>query len=411
MTLMSGASENFIPLLAARVRRLPMVVLTTVFAAGIIFFHHFWMPAAALWAVLVSGCVAAVLFPRSSAARGALAVALFAFGGVVWQIHGDTTDASRKWMHDGERVHAVASERFSRLELSPSVAAVAGAMGAGDRSRMTPELRKAYSRSGVSHILAVSGLHIGIVFLLANALCRLLTIFRHGQIVACAAVLVPVWLYAAACGLSPSVVRAAAMFSMLQLSMALSSSYRSPNVLAAAAFLMLAFDPAALFDISFQLSFAAVTAIVAAGIPLFGIAAGRSFAERFLWETFVIGCTAFVATAPLVAHCFGELSLAGVLLNPLVIICAYATVAVSVVWMTAPLPFLQPAVEWVLDFTVGIQNRAVEILSSYEWLRFDVQPDAWSTAAVYLLLAAAITAINVLDGKIKEKRNDYARGV
>ena len=304
----------------------------------------------------------------------------------------------------GGTVHHAAVERFSRLRLSPSVEAVSRAVATGDRSRMTPELRRAYSLSGVSHILAVSGLHIGIIFLLANILFRPLTLLRHGQIVAAFAVLVPAWLYAAAVGFTPSVVRAALMFSMLQLSRALSAHYNSLNILAAAAFAMLTFDPDTLYDISFRLSFVAVAAIVTVGRPLYHTADKEPFVFRFLWDTFVIGSVAFVATAPLTAQFFGRLSLAGVVVNPLVILCACCMVTISVVWILVPLPMVQPLVEKTLDAVAGFQNMAVGRIANYDFMNFDIHLSDRTVAALYLFMAAVVLLFSVgRDKKMKRR--------
>ena len=304
-------------------------------------------------------------------------------------------------------LHRIAVERFSRLRLQPSTAAVAAAMGTGQRSGMTPELRDAYARSGVSHILAISGLHIGIVFLLANLLFRPLVLLRHGQIWARAAVLIPVWLYAAASGFSPSVVRAAVMFSLLQMSLVFSSYHFSLNTLAAAAFGMVAVNPDILFDVSFQLSFAAVTAIVAVGLPLCSAVENCSLFLRCLLSTFIIGAVAFVAATPLISHIFGRISPVGILINPLVILSAYVIVTVSVLWIAVPLPFWQPVAERLLDFTVDLQNRIVDKASACEWLSFDAKLSTATVIFIYLLLAAAMF---LFDTRSKKPKNDYERG-
>lgn len=288
-------------------------------------------------------------------------------------------------------LHAIAAERFARLDLSPAARGAAAAMGVGDRSRLTPQLREAYARSGVSHILAVSGLHIGIIYLLASTLFCLLSFFRYGHIVRYVLVLIPVWLYAAVCGFSPATVRAAVMFTMLQIAMIRSSAYSSPNILAATAFLILTFDPYSLFDISFQLSFTAVAAIVTAGVPLFSFARTRTVAGRFLWNTFVIGVVAFIATAPLISHHFGKLSLAGIIVNPTVIVCAYIIIMMSALWIAAPLPLLQPAVSAVLEFVTGVQNSIVGKIASYEWLNVDVRLSGAATIAVYAVFIMIAT--------------------
>lgn len=290
-------------------------------------------------------------------------------------------------------IHRTAVERFERLDLPEQTLAVARSMGAGDRSLMSPELRQAYARSGVSHILAISGLHIGIVFLLANLLFRPLTLLRHGQIIAATAVLAPVWLYAAAAGFPPSVTRAAVMFSMLQCAKACTASYFSPNIVAATAFVMAAANPDIIFDTAFQLSFAAVAAIVTVGRPLFRLRHINNPLLRFLWDTFIIGIVAFTATAPLICNTFGQISLAGLILNPLVIICAGIIVSFSALWIVFPAASVQPAVEVVLGLTAQLQNRAVEALASCPQLSFEVSLSDGATIFIYVVFAISILIV------------------
>lgn len=124
-------------------------------------------------------------------------------------------------------LHERAVARLDRLALAPDEQALCNAMTAGDRRSLSPALRAAYSRSGTSHLLAVSGLHVGIVFLLANLLLWWLPLFRHGHILRNIAVILLIWLYAATTGFPPSVVRAALMFSVLQFALASSSDWHS----------------------------------------------------------------------------------------------------------------------------------------------------------------------------------------
>lgn len=157
-------------------------------------------------------------------------------------------------------LHLHAAERMGRLRIPGDAGAVCRAMTAGDRSGITPELRAAYSRSGLSHLLAVSGLHTGIVFALVNLLLWWLPLLRRGHLLRNLLAAACIWIYVAAAGFPPSAVRAAVMFTMLQSALASASEYNGLNALAAAAFGMLLWNPAWLGDISFQLSFAAVAA-------------------------------------------------------------------------------------------------------------------------------------------------------
>lgn len=332
------------------------------------------------------------------------------YAGTIFLREGDIVNIERG---AGSRsLHRTAVERFGRLNLRPAAAAVAGAVGMGDRGGMTPALREAYARSGVSHILAVSGLHIGIIFLVASFLFRFLTILRHGQLIARTAVVVAVWLYAFASGFSPSVVRAAVMFSMLQLSRSFCSVHMSYNTIAAAAFIMLTADPDALFDVSFQLSFAAVTAIIAVGAPLCRMAGLRTFSGRFMWETFVVGSVSFIAAAPIVAHSFGSLSLAGVFVNPVAIVCSGVLVSVAALWVALPLPFLQPGVEAVLNAVAGFQNFVVGRIAGYDLFVWRVEPSPVEVAGCYAVLALIAVAgwrivLRIRASKGSLKDDDY----
>lgn len=291
-----------------------------------------------------------------------------------------------------QTLHSAAIERLARLGLSGDEASVIGAMAVGDRRGMTPELREAYSRVGASHVLAVSGLHVGIVFLLFNALLVWLPLVRHGQIIRAVAVVVPIWIYAAICGFSPSVVRAAVMFSALQAAVATSSRYVSLNVLAATAFAMLVYRPDYLFDISFQLSFIAVVAILIWGVPLMMALRTHKWWADALIATMVVGTVSSVATIPLVAHSFGTVSVVGILLNPIVIFCAYIIVILSVVWVALPFAPLASVCGSLLSWVGSGQNFVVESVARFEWSAVDISLPTWAVWIIYGI-AIAITAV------------------
>lgn len=296
-------------------------------------------------------------------------------------------------------LHTTAIERLERLGLRGDAAAVVGAMAVGDRRGMTPELRQAYARAGASHILAVSGLHIGIVFLLFNLLLAWLPLVRHGQIIRAVAVVVPIWIYAAMCGFSPSVVRAAVMFTALQAAVATSSAYVSLNTLAFTAFVMLVYCPDYLFDVSFQLSFVAVAAIVVWGVPLMrALRSGRWWLDA-LMATVVVGAVSAIATMPLVAYTFGTVSLVGILLNPIVILCAYAIIILAVLWILLPFtPFI--GVVGALLSTIGeVLNVVVEGAASREWSAVEISLSAWAVWIIYGIAIAITSILRYLETK------------
>lgn len=289
-------------------------------------------------------------------------------------------------------LHGAAVERLARLGLSPGAEALCGAMAAGERSTFPREWNDAYARSGTIHLLSVSGLHVGIVFLLVRALLGWLPLVRRGHLLRDAAVVALVWLYAAATGLSPSAVRAALMCSVLQLSMASASPYVSGNVLAATAFGMLLWRPAWLFDISFQLSFVAVAGIFAWGVPLCGALRTHCRPLDAFVASFVIGLAASAATTPLIAHAFGTVSVAGLAVNPMVAPLSAAVVFGTVVWMVAPVPLLAPLFRFVLETACRWQNGLVMWSAEWPGAAVEASLTAWETAGLYLLMTAATAA-------------------
>ena len=257
------------------------------------------------------------------------------------------------WLHEG------AVERLNRLHLPADEQAVVNAMTAGDRRAITAPLRAIYSRSGTSHLLAVSGLHVGIVFMLANLTLWWMPLLRRGHILRNLLVILLIWLYAATTGFPPSVIRATLMFSILQFALASSSEYVSMNTLCGTAFVMLLLRTDYLFDLSFQLSFLAVGGIIAWGVPLARLLRSRRRVLNLLTAALAIGVTASLVTAPLISATFGQVSIVGLLLNPLVVLLANLLVGASTIWMLLPLSPLQPLFAPVIGWLARGQNLLI----------------------------------------------------
>lgn len=282
-----------------------------------------------------------------------------------------------------KKMQTHATERLGRLRLAPGELAVATAMTTGDRTGITPELRRTYSRTGASHLLAVSGLHVGIVFLMINVLLYLLPLARRGHIIKNILAVVAIWFYAALTGLSPSAVRAACMFTGAQAAFAMSATRSATNILCATAFVMLAVSPGMLFDISFQLSFIAVAAIMAWFGPLYRLVESRWRGLNALWATLIVGLTASLATMPLVSHTFGVFSPAGIVLNPVVILTAHLVVVFSLIWIIAPVPFMEPVFRWLVGGPAWLQNRVVGAVANVPGAAVEWSMPLWMVFAVY----------------------------
>lgn len=201
----------------------------------------------------------------------------------------------------------------------------------GKKQSIRAELREAFNRTGTGHLLAISGLHIGIVAVFSYTFfCFLLSfssrLLWSGKILSIAGLmaLLPVVAYGLVAGLSPSTQRAVIMVSVLLLSYSFCAEYDLVNTLSLAALTILVVSPVSLFSVSFQLSFAAVCSITA-GVLLLNVDAdsNKNDSENTLLQRLKIKLTsyltisflAYTGTLPIVIYYFNQFSLIGMLAN------------------------------------------------------------------------------------------------
>ncbi len=237
-----------------------------------------------------------------------------------------------------DSVHRHATATLEQVA-PPHLRAIAAALLLGDSASIPPNIRRRYARAGVSHVLAISGLHIGLVAAgVYTAMRWLLARSEHVLLVlnvpklATAASLPPLLAYASIAGVGAATLRATVMGSLLIAALLIDRPRHWPATLAAAAAAVCLTSPGAAFEASFQLSFAAVIAIVAGGRRLRD--AYDTWAERHLlrlsaprlhrfgrWLVLSQGITvtAMLATAPLTLYHFQQLSLVGAISNLVIV--------------------------------------------------------------------------------------------
>ena len=290
--------------------------------------------------------------PRNPGGRdGAFALAAHGISAQAWT----RTPPARTAPPSPLSAVAAARLRFGAVatgHLPPAEAALVRAIGAGDESQVDPATRDRFARSGLAHVLSVSGLHLAVVALgtwraLRALLLRLRPLasrfdVRRGAAAACLPVTA---LYAIATGASVPVLRSALAAGLLFVSVLLGRASDAASALAVAALVLLAIDPGSVVDVSFQLSFASVAGLVALAGPLRDALPLRpdpsSWRGRALEAVLRGACAsaaATVATAPLLALHFRRLSLVAVLAN------AVALPVASALTVTAALAFLASAV-------------------------------------------------------------------
>ena len=273
------------------------------------------------------------------------------------------------------------------------------AMVAGSRHAMPNDLREAYSKTGLSHLMAVSGLHLGIVLMVVSFMLIPLRFAHGGHRVAALLAIVAIWLYAIMSGASPSVVRAAIMLTVLQLSLAASARYNSLNALAVTVFAMLVYRPSYLFDISFQLSAAAVFGIVAWAVPMMRASRMWPRPVKGIYSLFVVGAVATLWTMPIVSHTFDNLPIIGVVVTPCVLLFAYAIVACGIITVVLPSPLGYPFAI-VAEWAARMQNIVVEWASELPFASVEYTMSKWGVVLCY----AAYAAITLLYWSKNQKK-------
>ena len=218
---------------------------------------------------------------------------------------------------------AYVRSQLSRLVPSDEARAVLHALVLGDRSRLEEATRRRFARTGLMHLLAVSGLHVllvGMVLygLLRPALLRLRLGWQAMEITRAVLTMTVLVLYMLLAGASASVVRAVVMAGLFIGSAVLGRSSHPLNTLGVAAAILLLTQPGHLFEAGFQLSFAAVAAIVTLHPLLYERVPEAWLARplrRNLLTTVMVSLAATLGTMPVLLFHFGQASLAGLVLN------------------------------------------------------------------------------------------------
>ena len=256
---------------------------------------------------------------------------------------------------------------YERLGFEGNALSLLAAFSVGEKRGFSQELKEVYSDAGVSHLLALSGLHLGLFYMVVVTLLGFAGGSRKWCIARELLALLLLWVFAFVAGLTPSIVRAAVLFSLVSVGRCLRRDSSSLNSLAFAAMVMLLFSPRLLFDISFQLSFSAVLAIILL-TPWLRELLGcnkRGRLYRSLVSLLAVSFSAQVGVLPFVWYYFGTFPLyflfANLLLVPL------ATVLMTLVvllWVTVPVPFVQQCIAWLLSWLLAFMNGVVELVAS-----------------------------------------------
>ena len=280
-------------------------------------------------------------------------------------------------LHDIYDDHGINGEAGSIIE----------AMTIGRKANLSSDTRNAYANAGISHILALSGFHVGIIVLMIQFFFLKNIMPFRWQWISNLLIIATLWCYALLTGMSPSLVRATTMFTILLLCQSFSRENIGINSCAFAFFFMLCINPFYLHNIGFQLSFIAVGGICLYAQRITHSCPMHNPLIRFFWSLIFITFICALFTAPLVAYYFGKFTLISLVSNLIIFPFVYLLIGASILWWV--FLWCEPinnVLTDLLNWTANTLNSIVERLSSLPFATIEWHPNIFTTLICYVLL-------------------------
>lgn len=280
-------------------------------------------------------------------------------------------------LHDIYDDHGINGEAGSIIE----------AMTIGRKANLSSDTRNAYANAGISHILALSGFHVGIIVLMIQFFFLKNIMPFRWQWISNLLIIATLWCYALLTGMSPSLVRATTMFTILLLCQSFSRENIGINSCAFAFFFMLCINPFYLHNIGFQLSFIAVGGICLYAQRITHSCPTHNPLIRFFWSLIFITFICALFTAPLVAYYFGKFTLISLVSNLIIFPFVYLLIGASILWWV--FLWCEPinnVLTDLLNWTANTLNSIVERLSSLPFATIEWHPNIFTTLICYVLL-------------------------
>ncbi|MBN2892761.1 MAG: ComEC family competence protein [Bacteroidales bacterium] len=218
--------------------------------------------------------------------------------------------------------------------------AVLSALTLGYRDEIDKETRQMFANTGAMHILAVSGLHVGIIFLILTTMLKFMDKNKKLRIIRAVIIILSLWIFAAIAGLSPSVSRSALMFSLFVIGKLLQRATSTYNIIFASAVILLFFNPLNLLSVGFQLSYAAVLSIVFFQPYIYKLFLFQKWLPDKIWALTSVSIAAQIGTMPIGLYYFHQFPnyffLTNILVIPLASIILYLAVLLLIIATIVP---------------------------------------------------------------------------
>lgn len=321
---------------------------------------------------------------------------------------GSTYANSTNWSKTGRVSHSVRAKAlrvraevldvYKSFDLSDDEYSFISAITLGYKADLSDDLKEAFRASGTSHILAVSGLHVGIIYIIILSLFSFLSSRGKTFILKQILILLFLWGYVFITGMPVSVVRAAIMLSLLSVGSMLNRKGLTYNTLAVAAFFTLIINPNYLFDVGFQLSFAAVFSILFFQPKISKLFTPKYKASKYIWNLFTVSFAAQLGVFPLGLYYFGTFPtyffITNLLVIPFIGIIIYSAVSLILFSLLSFLNIglLQAVTKLIVLFMQFLIKTVLQIVYFFESLPMSVlDGHRISTLQLFLIFAILLS--------------------
>jgi competence protein ComEC len=270
---------------------------------------------------------------------------------------------------------------------------IAEALLIGYTNDLDKDIVQAYSNTGVVHIIAISGMHLGLIYVLLVWLFARIPLVKRSKLLQVILILSCLWLFSLLTGASASVLRSAVMFTFITVGNNLGKKSSIYNSLAASAFVLLCYDPYFLWDVGFQLSYLAVVGIIVFQKPIYNLCYIKNKWVDNIWKLMAISLAAQILTFPICIYYFHQFPnlflITNIIAVPLSSIILYAEIfLVAFSW----LPFVGEYAGKLTGWLVWLMNKIILTVNNFSFAVWNNIPanilSTWLLYAVVIGISA-----------------------
>ncbi|OCB75621.1 competence protein ComEC [Flavobacterium piscis] len=295
------------------------------------------------------------------------------------------------WYYSG-RLHSRIVRNLEKANFNNEEMNVALALILGQQQDISSEIIQDYQYSGATHILSVSGLHVGFIMLFINFILKPIPNTRKGSLIKLISILLSLGAFAIISGLSPSVLRSVVMFSFLAIGNHLRRSGSIYHTLLVSMLLILLCEPYFLFDVGFQLSYLALFFIVWLQPLLKQIWTPKHKIQTTIWNALTVSFAAQIGTLPLCLYYFhqfpGLFFVTNIVIIPILsfIMIAGIIVMILAIFMSPPAIIIE-----IFEKSIYLLNKTIHIVASFEWFVIrDISFNFYYLLTFYIFIISAI---------------------